>query len=72
MSNTRDSGIRVNVYAIISDAVENGIRGGWNRAHKHVDEPDKEFIFEELHKYIMMEICEYLEFDHGEDDDDDE
>lgn len=58
--------MKVNTYRVLSDAIERGIDGGWNRAHKHTDEPSEHQLKDELHHYIMLEICEYFNFDDDE------
>lgn len=54
--------VKVNLWAVVSDAVERGTRVGWKRAHKHTDEPDEETIAVEIHLAIMNELAEYLDF----------
>ena len=54
--------LTVNVYKILSDCVERGIDGGWNRAHKHTDTPSEEVIKREIENYIMLEISENFIF----------
>ena len=58
--------MKPNSYKIISDCVENGINGGWNKAHKHTDNPSEDFIKEQIGNYIMNQICEYFKFDEPE------
>lgn len=53
---------RVNLYAIISRAVEEGVGYGWTRAHKHTNEPDREAAVEAIFNAVMSELCEVLEF----------
>ena len=61
---TKISGtVRVNVYRIMDDAVESGVRLGYRRAHKHVDRPAEEQICDEIQRAVMHELCEYLVFD---------
>lgn len=50
-------------YRVLSEAVENGIKYGWHRAHKYDEEPDSVDIHAALHNAIMNEISEYFEFD---------
>jgi hypothetical protein len=54
------------IHAILSTAIENGIRRGWRRSHKHCENPDEEFIFDELENCIMGNILEYFSFDADE------
>jgi hypothetical protein len=54
--------MRVNEYRVMCDAVERGIDYGWNRAHKHDDDPLPETIKHHIEEAILNEICEYFEF----------
>ena len=55
--------LKVNTYAVLEECIEIGINGGWNKAHKHTDNPTEEQIKEELLRYIMLQICEKFKFD---------
>ena len=57
--------VKLNAYRIISEAVTSGIAYGWNRAHKHVDNPDEHHIKEQMHNAITNELCDILDFDDG-------
>jgi hypothetical protein len=50
-------------YEALSECVENGIKGGWYKAHKHTDKPTEEVIFEMLNYYVMLEIAERFKFE---------
>ena len=50
-------------YEILSCCIEKGIQLGWNRAHKHNNNPDKNYILENIEDSIMNEICENFTFD---------
>lgn len=55
--------IRLNAYRIIDDIIENAIRCGYTRAHKHVDEPSEDLIVHEIHHAVMSDLCDVLKFD---------
>ncbi len=55
--------LKADIYKIISRAVEGGIAYGWNRAHKHTDNPNEESIKEEIEKAVMNEICAVIKID---------
>lgn len=55
--------MRLNSYRVLSDCIERGLEGGWNKAHKHTNNPSEEYILEQQHNYIMLEISEYFDFD---------
>lgn len=61
--------MRVKTYAILDRAVEEGIRLGWNRAHKHVENPDQTQIEDQIHQAVMGSICEVFKFDDDYNDD---
>jgi hypothetical protein len=50
------------MYNLISECVEKGAEHGYNRAHKHVDNPDKVSMVDNIHREIMNELCEYFDF----------
>jgi acyl-[acyl carrier protein]--UDP-N-acetylglucosamine O-acyltransferase len=54
--------VRINAYAVISDAVELGVDRGITRAHKHTNSPDINLLRECLYDAVMAELCETLKF----------
>ena len=60
-----DSSIRINAYAVISRAVEEGLAAGWRRAHKYDDHPSEDAILEAMESAVMGAICEVVEFGEG-------
>jgi len=54
--------VRIDAYAVISRAVEEGIEYGWNRAHKHTDKPSKDLILTEMENAIMNSLSEVLQY----------
>jgi hypothetical protein len=61
-----EAAIRINGYEIVSRAVEEGVRYGWNRAHKHTDAPDEETAVDVIHQAVINELCEVLTFTEEE------
>lgn len=53
-------------HVLLGDCIENGVRRGWHRAHKHNEAPTEETIFEEIENSIMSEINEYFTFEEAE------
>lgn len=43
-------------YEIVERAVEEGINYGYYRAHKHVDNPDKDIIVQNIEREVMNAI----------------
>ena len=59
--------LRVDVYAVLARAVDEGIDYGWSRAHKHCAEPDEIAIKCAVYEAVMGAICEVFRFDGGDD-----
>lgn len=55
--------LRVRVYDVLRNAVEEGVRCGWNRAHKHTSGPTPEHVEEQIVQAVMNAVCEYFIFD---------
>lgn len=51
--------MRPKIYKILEIAVEEGVSYGYNRAHKHIENPPKEQICEQ----VMNSILDYFSFD---------
>ena len=58
-----DSTVRLNTYKIVSDAIENGIKYGYRRAHKHTENPSEDTIIEQIHLAVMNDLCDIINFD---------
>ena len=50
-------------YNLIAQCVENGVMLGWNRAHKHSDNPEPHFIHSHIEQAVLNEICEWFDFE---------
>ena len=59
--------MKVKMYPLIEQIVEQGTEAGFYRAHKHTDTPDEETIKNCIAKYIMNGFDEAFEFDQPED-----
>jgi hypothetical protein len=51
------------IRVILEQAIEAGVRRGWHRAHKHVENPLPSAIMEQIDEAVMSEIYEYFTFD---------
>lgn len=51
---------------ILEQAIEEGVRRGYARAHKHVENPTEGAIIESIEEHVMSSIYEYFTF--GEED----
>lgn len=58
-----DRTIRIDAYAVLSRAVEEGVAYGWNRAHKHVDTPEPDCIKDQIETAVMSAICEVIKWE---------
>ena len=52
------------IYAILSEAVEIGIRFGYTRAFKYTDSPSEQSILDDIHDSVMAEVCQRFTFDN--------
>jgi archaeosine-15-forming tRNA-guanine transglycosylase len=48
---------------ILEQAIEEGVRRGYSRAHKHVENPTEDAIIEQIEDCVMSAIYEYFTFD---------
>jgi hypothetical protein len=55
--------MRVKTHVILEMAIEEGVRRGWQRAHKHVENPLPSAIMEQIDEHVMSAIYEYFTFD---------
>ena len=58
--------MKVKTLVILEMAINAGIKRGWNRAHKHIENPNEATICDNIEREIMNELCEYFSF--SEDD----
>lgn len=55
--------MKPNYRLILEDCVEAGVKLGWRRAHKHVENPSEDEVQFEIENCIMGQIYEYFTFD---------
>lgn len=48
---------------ILEMAIEEGVRRGWQQAHKYVENPAPSAIMEHIDEAVMSQIYEYFSFD---------
>jgi archaeosine-15-forming tRNA-guanine transglycosylase len=48
---------------ILEMAIEEGVRRGYSRAHKHVEKPTEGAIIENIEDAVMSQIYEYFNFE---------
>lgn len=54
--------VKVNVYRVLSDAMDIACVMGVNRAHKHNDDPSKDDIADSVYTEVMNTINDILHF----------
>ena len=50
-------------YNLIAQCVETGVMLGWNRAHKHEENPEPQYIRDQIENAVMNEICQWFDFE---------
>lgn len=60
------SQMRPRTYRVLELAVEDGVKYGYQRAHKHVDNPSEQAIIEEIQASVLSSISEWFLFDDDE------
>ena len=53
-------------YVILEQAIEEGVRRGYRRAHKHNQTPSEETILQEIEDGVISSINEYFSFDDSD------
>jgi archaeosine-15-forming tRNA-guanine transglycosylase len=51
---------------ILEQAIEEGVRRGYHRAFKHVENPTEGAIIEHIEDAVMSQIYEYFTFDEND------
>lgn len=55
--------VKVDLYTIIGRAVEEGLRFGYRRAHKHTDTPPEEQLLDYMEAEVMSALSEVINFE---------
>ena len=58
--------MKAKTLVILELAINVGVKRGWNRAHKHIENPNEASICDHIEECVMSEIHEYFSF--GEDE----
>lgn len=58
--------MKLKAYRIVSDAVERAVSYGYNRAHKHTDDPGDETIKDAIYNEVMNELSDIIDWEAGE------
>ena len=54
--------VQVDAFAVVSRAIDEGVDRGWNRAHKHTESPDVEYLRGQICDAVTEALCEVLDF----------
>jgi hypothetical protein len=54
--------MQVKEYTVLTDCVERGVAFGMSRAYKHSDTPTLDYIKRQIEDAVLVEICEYFNF----------
>ena len=54
--------MKVKTLVILEIAIEAGVKRGWHRAHKHIENPNEATIRDNIEECVMSEIHEYFTF----------
>ena len=54
--------MKVKTLVILEMAINAGVKRGWNRAHKHIENPNEATICDNIEECVMSEIHEYFTF----------
>lgn len=58
--------MKLKIRAVLEDCIETGVRRGYDRAHKYIEDPTRETIIEHIEESVMAAIHEYFIFDTDE------
>lgn len=58
----RSTGLVTKAWPVFTRALEDGIRCGLQRSHKHTDNPSDEDIERSIYDAVVSEICEVFDF----------
>ena len=62
--------VRVNLYRLVQQTVEDAVAYGYRRAHKHTDTPTEDQVVTEVENAVMNNLCDLIDFGGGVGDDD--
>ena len=60
------SQMRPRTYRVLELAVEDGVKYGWQHAHKYVENPNETDITFEIQKAVLNSLCEWFILDDEE------
>ena len=54
--------MKAKTLVILEMAIEAGVKRGWNRAHKHIENPNDATICDNIEECVISEIHEYFSY----------
>ena len=63
MSEKKKQTLHLKTYNVVVEAVERGIKYGLQRAYKYSEQPEDHTIIDAIHKGVVDELCEVIDFD---------
>jgi hypothetical protein len=58
--------MKANEFMVLEMAIEQGVDLGFNRAHKHTDQPTPEQIKRAIHDAVLHQVCEWFTLEGSE------
>lgn len=55
--------MKVKTLVILEQAINEGVRRGYRRAHKHIENPTEKSICDHIEECVMAQIYEYFTFE---------
>ena len=55
--------MKAKTLVILEMAINVGVKRGWHKAHKHIENPNEGTIRDNIEECVMSEIYEYFSFD---------
>lgn len=59
--------MKANFRTLLERCIEDGLQRGYNRAHKHVDNPSRSGMIDSMDQAIWLEIDTFFTFTYEED-----
>jgi len=60
--------MKPNFYKVLKLAIENGVKYGYSRVHKHIESPTEGAIIDSIVEQVMNSIDEWFNFEENYND----
>ena len=54
------------LFVILELAIEEGVKRGWHKAHKHNEDPEDHVVMSAIETHVMSAIHDYFTFEDGD------